>query len=47
MISGSVITVVRHNISFLRETVYELVPAFFLSFIIVIVSLLTGSKLKR
>ncbi len=45
MLTGSIVTVVWKNITFLKDIVYELVPAFILAFIAVwIVSLLTYKK---
>ena len=45
LITGSAVAVVWREIAFLKNAVYELVPAFFLAFLAVIVfSLLTGKK---
>ena len=45
MLTGSIVTVVWKNITFLKDIVYELVPAFILAFIaVLIVSLLTYKR---
>ncbi len=48
VISGTVVTLLWYNIPALKSQMYELVPAFILSFILtVVVSLLTGKKTSR
>ena len=45
LITGTVITVIWNQVAFLKSLIYELVPAFFLSTIVVIlVSIFTGSN---
>jgi sodium/proline symporter len=48
MLTGLIVTVVWRNVAALKGTVYELVPAFFLALLmVVVVSLLTGGDEKQ
>jgi Na+/proline symporter len=45
MLTGFVVTVVWRNVPVLKAAVYELVPAFILAFLaVILVSLITGKK---